>query len=128
MIELKYMRAVVSPHPRLPEPLQPLFALAQDLRWTWRPSMRALFSALDPPIWERVRGNPVALLAEVSDERLAWAAADPTFLAQMNAVRAELGVEDDRPSPHPAARTLKQRGDRIAYFSAEFGLTEVLPI
>jgi starch phosphorylase len=128
MIQLKYMRAVMSPHPRLPEPLQPLFALANDLRWTWRPSLRALFSALDPATWDRVGGNPVALLAEVPADRLERMAVEPTFLAQMNAVRAELGVEDDRPPSHPAARTLKQRGDRIAYFSAEFGLTEVLPI
>lgn len=122
------MRAADSPHPRLPEPLQPLSTLARDLRWTWRPSIRSLFWVLDPEVWERTGGNPVALLLEIPAEKLERAAADGAFLTQMAAVVAELGLEDDRAPLHPAARTLAERGDRIAYFCAEFGLTEVLPV
>ncbi len=117
-----------APAGPLPENLQPLDELARDLRWTWRPSLRALFTSLDPEGWERTRGNPVALLAECSPERLAHAASDPSFLTQLSAVRTEIGLEDDAQSAHPEIRAMRQRGDLVAYFSAEFGLTEVLPI
>ena len=117
-----------APAGPLPENLQPLDELARDLRWTWRPSLRALFIALDPEGWERARGNPVAVLAECPSERLLRASSDPVFLAQLAAVRTEIGLEDDAQPAHPSIRTLRQRGDRIAYFSAEFGLTEALPI
>jgi len=105
-----------------------MWGLARDLRWTWRPTMRALFSALDRTAWEENGGNPVALLLSVPPERLEEAARDPAFLSQMSAVQAEMAMENASPSWHPAVRAFRERGYRIAYFSAEFGLTEHLPI
>ncbi|MDQ6893940.1 MAG: alpha-glucan family phosphorylase [Acidobacteriota bacterium] len=122
------MKLPSAPHPRLPENLQPLNDLARDLRWSWRPSLRALFAALDPDLWEKTGGNPVALLADVAAERLQSASADAPFVARLEAIRSEMGIEDDAQPAHPATRAMKQRGDLIAYFSAEFGLTELLPI
>ena len=122
------MRTVALPHPRLPDNLQPLDLLSRDLRWTWRPSLRALFAALDPHLWEKTGGNPVALLLAVPAERLEAASRDTGFLTSLAAVRSELGIEDDAPPSHPAMRAMKAKGDRIAYFSAEFGLTELLPV
>ena len=122
------MQSIALPHPRLPDNLQPLDTLARDLRWTFRPSMRALFSALDPELWESTDGNPVALLWRIAPERLEAMARDRDYLGRLEAVRSELGIEDDAPPAHPAARAMQQRGDRIAYFSAEFGLTELLPV
>jgi starch phosphorylase len=90
--------------------------------------MRALFAALDRRIWEESGGNPVELLLTVEPGRLDQAAQDPGFLAQMSAVQAEMAMEDASPSWHPAVRAFRERDYRIAYFSAEFGLTEHLPI
>ncbi len=90
--------------------------------------MRALFASLDRAAWEENGGNPVALLVSLPPERLEAAAGDPAFLAQMSAVQAEAAMEDASPSWHPAVRVFRERGYRIAYFSAEFGLTEHLPI
>jgi len=73
-------------------------------------------------------GNPVALLSDASPERLREASTDPAFLAQLAGVLSELGLEDQAQPFHPACRAMKERGDLIAYFSAEFGLTELLPI
>jgi starch phosphorylase len=112
----------------LPENLRILDSLARDLRWTWRPTLRAVFQTLDPDGWERTGGNPVALLAECPEERLAWAAQDRSFLTLLAAVSTELGIEDDTQPAHPAVRALRQQGDLVAYFSTEFGLTEILPI
>jgi glycogen phosphorylase len=112
----------------LPSNLVLLLRLSRDLRWTWRPSIRALFSSLDPELWTAVRGNPAALLRRVSRDRLESAAADPAFLTMLYGIASELAFEDTAQPIHPGVRGLATRNDRIAYFSAEFGLTEVLPI
>jgi glycogen phosphorylase len=122
------IRSAHTPHPPLPEALAPLWDLARDLRWTWRPALQALFASLDPGTWEATAGNPVAVLLLAPAERLNRAASDPSFLIQMSAVQAELGLEDGSFPEHAAARTIHRQEERIGYFSAEFGLTEHLPI
>ena len=112
----------------VPEKLLSLFALSHDLRWTWRADVRSLFEELDPEAWKRVRGNPVRLLRELPAERLRNAAEDPLFQERLAAVVHRLSEEDSAEPRHPGARELVARGERVAYFSAEFGLTEILPI
>ena len=112
----------------VPEELLPLYALAHDLRWTWRTDLRALFERVDPEAWGRCGGNPVRLFREASAERLRDAVQDPVYRADLSSALERLAQEDAAPARHPAARELAERGERIAYFSAEFGLTEVLPI
>jgi glycogen phosphorylase len=112
----------------VPEKLLPLFALAHDLRWTWRADISALFERVDPDAWRRVRGNPIRLFREASAERLWRAAEDPAYQAELADMVRRLAEEDMAEPRDPAARELVARGERIAYFSAEFGLTEVLPI
>lgn len=112
----------------LPSNLTPLFALSRDLRWAWRPSIRALFSSLDPGLWHAVRGNPASLLRRIEPERLNAAAADPVFVSTLHGVAADLALEDATHPIHPGIRSLWARGERVAYFSAEFGVTESLPI
>jgi len=102
--------------------------LAHDLRWTWRADIRALFERVDPDAWRRVRGNPVRLFREVSAERLWRAAEDPDLQGHVLGMVARLAEEDRAEPKDAAARELVARGERIAYFSAEFGLTEILPI
>ena len=122
------MRSSQAPHPRLPGGLQPLSAVARDLRWTWRPTVRALFRSIDPELWESTSEDPIALLDRVSSERLEALARDADFANRLAALRSEMGVEDGGEPLHPGTRAMQQRGDRVAYFSAEFGLTELLPV
>jgi starch phosphorylase len=112
----------------LPPNLEPLFNLSRDLRWTWRLSIRALFSSLDPALWSTVRGNPAAFLRRLPDDRLRAAAADPEFLASLYGIASDLALDDAAAPLHPGIRDLALRKVRIAYFSAEFGVTEALPI
>lgn len=114
--------------PGVPEKLHPLFALAHDLRWTWRAEVRDLFTALDREAWRRAQGNPVTLFRETPPHRLWSASEDAAFLAAVAEVIERLAAEDAAPPRHPGARELLARSERIGYFSAEFGLTEVLPI
>jgi glycogen phosphorylase len=112
----------------VPEKLLPLFTLSHDLRWTWRAELRALFEGLDPEAWRRARGNPVRFFREVPADRLWKAAEDPIYQGRLLDVVRQLAEEDQAEPGHPAARELVDFGERIAYFSAEFGLTEILPI
>jgi len=114
--------------PGMPDPLLPLLTLARDLRWTWRPELRALFSTLDRPAWEHVRGNALAFLHVASRVALARAAEDPEYLSRLAQAVASLDAEDAALPDHPAARQMAERGERVGYFCAEFGLTEWLPI
>jgi starch phosphorylase len=109
----------------LPEALLPLSQLVTNLRWSWHPETRDLFEALDPELWETCDGDPVKVLGEVSAERLATLADDPSFLERMQAVADDLRTYLD--APHWYQSLGEEAPSSIAYFSAEFGITEVLP-
>ena len=99
--------------PGIPDPLLPLLTLARDLRWTWRPDLRELYSTLDRQAWEHVRGNALAFLQTASRVALARAAEDPEYLGRLSRAISALAAEDAAVSDHPAARQLAERGERV---------------
>ncbi|HJX43796.1 MAG TPA: alpha-glucan family phosphorylase [Geodermatophilus sp.] len=109
----------------LPEALTPLSHLVMNLRWSWHPETRDLFEALDPDLWRRCNNDPVTVLGEVSAERLAAMSTDRRFLRRLTDVVDDL---EDYLSAEHWYQSLGPAAPRsIAYFSAEFGITEVLP-
>ena len=100
--------------------------IAENLWFSWLPGARAVFAELDPDRFAELGDNPIALLAELSDDRLAAALASPELLEHVEQVLAEQDAE--------AARSTWWQGRReddrfsVAYFSTEFGLDESLPI
>jgi starch phosphorylase len=115
--------------PLLPERLSRLRELAWNLWWTWNPRAQVLFRAIDPQIWDETTHNAVRLLSEVSPARLSDLARDPAFLAEYDAVLEAL---DAYLAGAGQAWFQREHGHQlpepIAYFSAEFGLHESLPI
>jgi len=110
----------------LPQPLAPLSDLVMNLRWSWHPQSLDLFRSVDPVTWEAVEHDPVRLLGEVSPARLAELAADPEFLGRLSAAHADLADYLTTPRWYQSLdRESAPAG--IAYFSPEFGITEVLP-
>ncbi|MCU1604942.1 MAG: glgP [Modestobacter sp.] len=109
----------------LPEALVPLSQLVMNLRWSWHPETRDLFEALDPELWDTCGGDPVKVLGEVSAERLAALAKDRRFLRRLQDVTDDL--QDYLHAPHWYQSLGAEAPATIAYFSAEFGITEVLP-
>jgi starch phosphorylase len=105
--------------------LLPLSQLVMNLRWSWHPETRDLFEALDPELWETCGGDPVKVLGEVSAERLAALAKDRRFLRRLQDVTDDL--QDYLDAPHWYQSLGPDAPGSIAYFSAEFGITEVLP-
>src|SRR6266496_766232 len=110
--------------PTVPEPLKPLSELARNLRWTWHPPVQDLFAAMDPDGWETSGHNPLRMLNEADADVLERAAADPAFLAGQSAAAEDLARYLREPRWY---QTLAGAPGRIAYFSPEFGVSEVLP-
>jgi starch phosphorylase len=111
----------------LPHELSELQFLARNLRWSWHDETRALFERLDPALWLAAGHNPVLMLERIDPVCLQSAARDAIYVAavQQYAVdmRAYLTTDDTW-----YAATQPQSGMQIAYFSAEFAITEALPI
>ncbi|TNC19804.1 glycosyltransferase family 1 protein [Georgenia sp. 311] len=110
----------------LPEPLAPLDTLAQNLRFSWHEPTRALFESLDPERWAEVHGDPIKLLGALGKTRLEELARDEALVARVRELDADLRDYLEQP------RWFQQydapdKPDAIAYFSAEFGITAVLP-
>ena len=110
--------------PTVPEALAPLRALAHNLRWSWHPATQELFRAIDPDGWEASGHNPLRMLNETDARVLEQAAADPEFLARQQALVDDLRRYLAEPRWY---QTLAGAPARIAYFSPEFGVSEVLP-
>jgi starch phosphorylase len=96
-----------------------------NLRWSWHPETRDLFEALDPDLWQRCGGDPVKVLGEVSAERLAQLAKDRKFVRRLQDAVDDL--EEYLATPRWYQSLGAEAPAGIAYFSAEFGITEVLP-
>jgi glycogen phosphorylase len=108
----------------LPEPLAPLGDLVMNLRWSWHPDSLDLFRSVDPDTWDAVGHDPVRLLGEVDAERMATLAKDRRFLRRLGEMHDDLQDYLEQPRWY---QTLTDAPQAIAYFSPEFGITEVLP-
>ncbi|MBE3557852.1 MAG: alpha-glucan family phosphorylase [Ktedonobacteraceae bacterium] len=114
----------------MPARISRLYELAYNLWWSWHPEARALYSVLDQELWEQVEHNPVRFLSEVQPQKLARAAENEAYLQQYDAILKDFD-HYMHPRPDETWFTLNypELADKtIAYFSAEFGLHESLPI
>jgi starch phosphorylase len=114
-------------NPRLPPELGRLEELANNLWFSWNRQARALFAHLDPDLWDAVGHSPKALLKGVDQRRLDAAARDPVFLHDFDRTLATYDAYHGR-GPAPSGNPALAKGDVIAYFCAEFGFHESLPI
>lgn len=113
--------------PALPEALKPLRDLALNLWWTWEPDAAELFRQMDMDLWEQVNHNPVMLLARLKQDRLERISRDPAYLAYMERVLDAYTQYMEMPTWYATNHEKNEPGP-FAYFSAEFGLHECLPI
>src|SRR2546421_10999140 len=116
--------------PIMPSRISRLYELAYNLWWSWHPEARALYKTRDPDLWQEVGHNHVRLLSEVRPARLEEVASSADYLQSYDNVLSDFDAY-----MHPRAnetwfsRTYPELIHcTIAYFSAEFGLHESLPI
>jgi starch phosphorylase len=113
--------------PSLPPRLEPLRQLAYNLHWDWNVETKDLFRRLDPDLWESSRHNPVLMLGTISQGRLLEVVEDEGFLAQMDRAARQLAEYLQERTWYQKQRSQKPK-ECFAYFSAEFGLVDCLPI
>jgi starch phosphorylase len=113
--------------PSLPEKLRGLRRLAANYWWAWNYEASDLWRRLDRHLWESTGHNPVLLLGTIAQERLQRFAADEGFLSQLERVLEDFDEYLAGPTWFSRAHA-EHAGVRIAYFSAEFAITESLPI
>ena len=115
--------------PSLPPTIEGLRTVAYDLRWCWSHESIELFRRLDRDLWEKTGHNPVLLLGTIEQVKLEQAADDDAFLAHLRRVESNLeGYLAGESTWFQRNRARSVDVPLIAYFSAEFGLTECLSI
>jgi starch phosphorylase len=105
-----------------------LWALANNLWWSWHPECDQLFRDIDPIRWRQIDHNPVALLREMSAEQLAERASELVLHSRINygyrRLQEYLAETNNWATTHGGVLGAKP----VAYFSAEFGIHESVPI
>src|SRR5713226_3893289 len=120
--------------PHLPERLQALQKLAYNCRWCWNPEAISLFRRIDADLFEVVDHSPVKLLTALEPIRLDRLVRDDGFLAHLD--RVEEAFDNYMAATTWFHETLGEgvgpgagvAAVRIAYFSAEFGIHESIPV
>lgn len=112
----------------IPERITRLVEIAYNLWWSWHPEAQDLFYRIDARLWEDVYHNPILFLRQVRQSSLEAAAKDPDFIRTYHDVLTAF----DEYQVYEKTWFKETYGDKIdkpiAYFSAEFGLHECLPI
>ncbi|SVE10931.1 uncharacterized protein METZ01_LOCUS463785, partial [marine metagenome] len=110
------------------ETITSLNSLARNIWWTWNQDARGIFGELSPRTWQNVYHNPVAVLREVSGTELRTRLLEPEYAKRVAIVLDEF-QEYINSDDTWVSREDSDLGEKpIAYFSAEFGLHETLPI
>src|SRR4051794_30827007 len=128
MVNLENMSVAPLSPSELTEIIAGMNRLARNLWWTWNQGAQEIFHELSPRGWQNLYHNAVAILHEVSDYELRVRLQSPDFAERVRKVlasfRAYMNEKATWASQHAASMT----GKPVAYFSAEFGFHETLPI
>src|SRR5436190_3915894 len=112
---------------KLPKRLARMEDLAGNLWYSWDRPTRALFARLNPTLWDALGHCPKAMLKRIDEQRLLDASSDPAFLDSLTRVLAAFDAYHAEP-PFKQNSGGFRPGDLVAYFCAEFGVHESLPI
>ena len=110
----------ISVKSHLPASLNKLDEIAQNIWWTWNSHAKSLFRQIDKQAWIEASSNPVLLLNILNYEKLVALGQDAAFIKKVDAVYDDFQAYMNVPK--------NTKVPSIAYFSMEYGLTEVLKI
>lgn len=114
--------------PTVPQALGRLEDLASNLIFSWDRDVRSLFAHLDRDLWSACGHNPKLFLRRVSQEKLNEAATNRVYLSDYHGALADYDSYLAREVDPELRKCLDPARDLVAYFCAEFGLHESLPI
>ncbi|MCI8700159.1 MAG: glycosyltransferase family 1 protein [Clostridia bacterium] len=113
---------------QLPKRINKMVEIANNLWWSWNTEYLRLFRKIDVDLWEASNKNPVKFLKAVSQEKLEDAAKDAEFLKEYDSVVENYEAYMNSKNTWFTKQYSDYKNDVIAYFSAEYGLDQILPI
>ena len=123
-----YIFNKIKVNPQLPEKIEDLGKISNNLWWSWNTEFLKIFKEIDIDLWERCDKNPVKFLKLVDQEKLENAAKDDKIIKlyeenvnNFNSYMQSKNTWFNKTYPN-------NKNDLIAYFSAEYGLDETVPI
>ena len=123
-----YMFNRITVNPQLPTRINKLTEIANNLWWSWNTEFLKIFKEIDIDLWERVDKNPVKFLKLVSQEKLEQAVLNPSILKQYDKIVDDFEGYMNSKNTWFSKKHPNNKNDLIAYFSAEYGLDETIPI
>ena len=123
-----YMFNRITVNPQLPKKINRLSEIANNLWWSWNTDFLKIFKEIDIDLWDRVDKSPVKFLKLVSQEKLEQAAINPSILKQYDKIVNDFDGYMNSKNTWFSRKYPNNKNDIIAYFSAEYGLDETVPI
>ena len=118
----------IKVNPQLPKRIEKLSVIANNLWWSWNTNFLKIFKEIDIDLWERVGKNPVKFLKNVSQEKLEEASENQELLKKYDKFAKDFDDYIKSKNTWFSKKYPQNVGNLIAYFSAEYGLDEILPI
>ncbi|MCF0125255.1 MAG: alpha-glucan family phosphorylase [Clostridia bacterium] len=123
-----YLFNRITVNPQLPKRIEKLSEISNNLWWSWNTEFLRLFQKIDGDLWEESSKNPVKFLKHVSQERLEDVSKDMVFLREYDKVVDNFDGYMNSKNTWFSKNYPENKDDLIAYFSAEYGLDETMPI
>ncbi len=115
--------------PQLPKRIEKLSEIANNLWWSWNTEFLRLFEEIDKDLWENTGKNPVKFLKLIDQEKIESLSNDQEFLNKYNKIVENFdNYMNSKDTWFNKNYSNNKNDDLIAYFSAEYGLDEILPI
>ena len=118
----------ITVNPQLPKRIEKLGEISNNLWWSWNTEFLRLFQKIDMDLWEQCSKNPVKFLKQVSQDRLEKVSKDITFLKEYDKVAENFEDYMNSKNTWFSNKYPSNKKDLIAYFSAEYGLDQTIPI
>ena len=114
--------------PQLPERINKLPEIANNLWWSWNSEFLRLFQEIDVDLWEKVEKNPVKFLKLIDQSKIERMAEDLNFLKKYDMLVENFENYMESKDTWFSETYPNNSNDLVAYFSAEYGIDEILPI
>ena len=118
----------ITVNPQLPKRINKLMEMAYNIWWSWNTDLLKLLKEIDIDLWEQVNKNPVKFLKLISQEKLEQYAKDVNFLKEYDKVVENFENYMNSKTTWFSKKYPENKNDLIAYFSAEYGLDQILSI
>lgn len=123
-----YVFNKITVNPQLPKRIGKLSEIANNLWWSWNTEFLRLFKIIDRDLWETCEKNPVKFLKRVSQDRLEAVVENTDFLREYDRLAKEFDDYITSKNTWFSNKYPENKKDLIAYFSAEYGLDQTIPI